>query len=758
MAKLPLSLSFLLFVSFQNAVADTFPKQALGTGAQGITFVANEVCEECHAQQFKEWQPSHHARAMQVATKQTVLGNFDQATFTDNAGVTSHFFKKADKFFIHTEHQLGKFADFEVQYTFGVDPLQQYLLTLPNSKLQAFTIAWDVKNRKWFDLYPNEKVTPNDPLHWSQRHHTWNSFCAECHSTNLQLNYDAENKRYQTTWSEINVSCQACHGPGQKHVAWAKEQSKSDVTKGLIVDYAQLNSQQTVDTCARCHSRRYPVSANDQHGQDFLNDFVPELLRQGLYYPDGQILEEVYVYASFKQSKMYRQGVQCMDCHNPHSLQLKQEGNAVCTICHQQTTANPKFPTLVVKAYDSSNHHFHKPDSPGAQCVNCHMPVKNYMVVDPRHDHSFRVPRPDLSVTLGVPNTCNQCHTDKEPQWTVDTMAQWYGKEWQTPHFASIIAAAQQGLPQAKNQLIELVQDETQSDMVRATGIDLLWPYGEEGLNTTLDNLDNSSPLVRTIAAKNLSHLPESQATSVAKRLLPLLKDAVKAVRIHAAKSLATLPGITLDKTQQADFEAALEEYKTAQLALNDQPEGYLNLAQLYAAMGKLDLAEQYYLTAMKQDERFLPTYNALANLYYQTNRLQQAEQIFSQSLKIDAKQGNTHYSLGLLLAQQKRLPEAEAHLKHATMLLPKNAKVLYNYGLLQQQLGKVSDASYILRKAHHLAPKDIKILYALVMLFAKEEQWDIAYGYAEKYAQLAPFNPKIAKLLAYLKNQMESK
>ena len=310
----------------------------------------------------------------------------------------------------------GKPADFEVVYTFGIEPLQQYLVEFPGGRLQSLTIAWDTKDKRWFHLYPGEDIPPDDPLHWTGRYQNWNGMCAECHSTNLQKNYDPEADTYQTTWSEINVSCQACHGPGAEHVAWGRSwkagNGDTESSNGLIVDFRGHDSRYQVDTCARCHSRRRQVSAEDAHGRHLLDDFLPSLLRDDLYHADGQILDEVYVYGSFLQSKMYAAGVRCTDCHDAHSAGLKAPGNDLCVQCHQPHN-NRRFATLKARHYDSTTHHFHPAGSPGAQCVNCHMPAKTYMVVDPRRDHSFRIPRPDLSVKLGTPNACTGCHDNQ---------------------------------------------------------------------------------------------------------------------------------------------------------------------------------------------------------------------------------------------------------------------------------------------------------------------------------------------------------
>lgn len=764
------------------ATDETWPQQVLGQGTNNVPFVHNESCAECHPQQFKEWLGSHHEQAMQPANEKTVLGNFDNARFTD-FDITSRFFKKGAKFFINTEGADGKQSDFEVKYTFGITPLQQYLLAFPKGRLQAFTIAWDTVNQRWFSLYPDEKIKPTDPLHWTERLHNWNSVCAECHSTNLELNYDLKTDHYKTTWAEINVSCQACHGPSGNHIKWAnlfknKKNISNDtgelgniLNKGLIVDYNTLNPKRQIETCARCHSRRYPISQNDQHGQALLDDFMPELLRDQLYHPDGQIIDEVYVYSSFLQTKMYSKGVTCMDCHHPHTLKLRRQGNSLCVFCHQLNPPNKLtasiepyvssfnkgeigriFKTLPSKNYNTPTHHFHKLDSPGAQCINCHMPTQTYMVNDPRHDHSFPIPRPHLSVTLGTPNACNQCHNDKSTAWAVETITQWYGNQsLQTPHLAEIIAAGRTDSAKAETQLIKLAKDTHQPAIIRATVLNLLQQYrSKETTQTMITALTDKAALVRTIAVQGLENLPPQSKFNT---LIPLLNDPIRAVRIEAAIILATVPPAKFNQSQRLVFETVLKEYQQAQKAQPDHPQGHFNLGRLYTVLGQLNLAEQAYKTAIKRDRHFFSAHNNLANLYYQMGRKSEAEKILRQAIQFTTEQGILYYSLGLLLAEQHH-QEAVAHLAKAAALMPNHLRVHYNYGLLLQRLGKTSQAETAFLKAYQLNTNDQSILTALATFHIQQHQWEKAYPYAKQLNQLYPYNPEIYRMLKYIQEQ----
>lgn len=706
-------------------------------------FVDNQSCVGCHAQAAKDWQGSHHEQAMQEANEKTVLGDFNNTTFTD-AGVTSRFFSKEGKYFVNTLGEDEKAADFEVKYTFGVEPLQQYLLAMPKGRLQAFTVAWDTEKKRWFDLHPNDPTPASDPINWTKRVYTANSFCIECHTTNMSLNFDVEKREYHTTWSEPNVSCQSCHGPGSKHVAWAEGDKRStSITNngmGLLVDYQKMSKKEAVETCARCHSRRHPVSENDAQGQVFLDNFMPELLREGSYHADGQIQDEVYVYGSFVQSKMYHKGVSCSDCHNPHTLKLREEGNALCVTCHQTRPPTERFASLGVKNYNTPEHHFHASDSEGAQCVNCHMPATTYMQVDPRRDHQFSIPRPDLTDKHGTPNACSRCHTDESASWATSAMNQWYGKSWQKrPNLADVMTPARQVAPEALPQLLALLTDPKHTEIIRATALGLLSNYGDAGLTARLDALKDTAPLLRATALQGMQSVPTQQAFQAIK---PLLNDPVRAVRITAANLLISVPKQHFSEGELQQRDKALEEYKAAQLAMADHPEGHANLGNLAIRMGEIQPAISAYQTAISLDPAFIPAYHSLGQLYYARQRYKEAVEIFRKALAINPAEGEIHYSLALLLAEQKQPEKALTHLAKAAALRPNHAQIHYNYGLLLQQQKQFNKAEQALLHAFKVNPSHERTLQALIAFYQQQGSPEKAKAFVQQLVKLRVGSP----------------
>ena len=649
---------------------------------------------------------------MQPAIDAFVLGDFSGVTVAHD-GTATRFFRRGDGYFLETDGPQGGGAEIPVLYTFGVEPLQQYLVPLPGGRLQAYPIAWDTEGERWFDLYPTVETNPDHPLHWTGRLNNWNGRCAECHSTNVQTGFDLPSNSFRTEWSAVNVGCQSCHGPGAAHVDWAQggdDTAGLEKTYGLVVDYAGLDAAGQVETCARCHSLRSRLTAEDLHGRPFLDDFAPALLREDLYHADGQILDEVFVYGSFVQSRMYRAGVTCLDCHDAHGGQALAQGNAVCTQCHN-TEPPDRFEGLRPATYDSPEHHRHEPGSPGAQCANCHMPARTYMVVDPRRDHGFRIPRPDLSGALGSPNACTGCHTGRTDRWAAQEIRSWTGRDpTRQDDFGLAIAAGRVGAP-AAGSLSAVAQDATQPAIVRATALDLLRQYGVEAGPAIVAGLADPEPLVRAAAARGMALASPAQRIPF---LFPLLTDPVRAVRVEAGRQLAPIPAEQMEPELREPFEAALAEYVTAQITAADTPEAHLNLARFWLDQSRPDLAEQAYRTAAE----------------------------------LAPDMGTPVYSLGLLLAESGRLDEAVTALGTAAERMPDEPRVHYNFALALQQVGRAEDAETAFLQAVALDPADPDTLRGLAILYAQQNHWVKAERYAAALVRLQPDTPSARQLL----------
>jgi len=707
-------------------------------------FAGSKKCLDCHKAEYDKWQDSHHDRAMEVANDATVLGDFKNAT-VEFHGVTSRFYRKADKFFVHTQGPDGIMGEFEITHTFGWHPLQQYLVPFPGGRLQCLPIAWDVREKKWYHLYPAAPIEPGGWLYWTNAGQNWNGMCAECHSTNLEKNYRIEDNSYDTTWSEIDVSCEACHGPGSRHVEWAEMPDMArpqTANYELVVSAKSMDSREQVELCAPCHSRRAILGDYTHAEPDLLDSMLPSLLTPELYYADGQILEEVYVYGSFTQSKMYRRNVRCSDCHDVHSTKKVREGNALCLQCHR------------AGVYDTKAHHFHKMKGEkgepiksaqgqvlfevgtGAECVQCHMPERPYMIIDYRADHSFRLPRPDLSIKVSTPNACNRCHVDKTDQWSDEYITKWYGPG-RRAHYGTIIDQGRKRSPAAHQNLIKLASDPLYPVIVRATALSLLAAYpGKETSRAYELALMDDEALVRRTA---VDHLNDSDPKRQAELLTAMLYDPVKAVRIEAARRMTEIADPQLSDAQQKIFRTSVTDYQKSMEYSADFAFGRYNLGNLYAALRQSPKAVENYQAAIEIDNLFYPAKVNLAMLYNQMGKNNEAEILLREVVRNHPEIYEVQYSLGLLLAEKKQYEEAAAYLKMAATGMPNRARIHYNLGLLLQYLKKDSDAESSLLRAKALEPDSLDFLYALADFYLKRRKFQQARSIAEEMVARHP-------------------
>jgi len=712
------------------------------------------------------WRRSHHAQAMQPANPTTVLGDFRNVRFTKD-GVTSSFYLKDNKPHVRTDGPGGELNDYPIAYTFGVFPLQQYLIPFPNGRLQSLALAWDSRTREqggqqWFHLYPNQKMPHTDPLHWTGQNQTWNYMCAECHSTNLRKNYDLATDRYDTTWSEINVSCESCHGPGSNHAAWAESRqnnagAQAESTKGFVVLLKSgpggwrlqqstahwiggARTQTELETCAPCHSRRHPIKSRSLPGEPFLDAYAPSLLDEGVYFADGQIQEEDYEYGSFVQSKMHREGVTCSDCHNPHSLALaSQDLNAVCGKCHS------------LAKFGSAEHHHHTTGSSGALCVNCHMPARTYMVKDVRRDHSFRLPRPDLSTVYETPNACNQCHTGKSAKWAADAAEKWYGFSRRLePHFVEALDAGRRGSPAAEKLLTSLIMDSSKPAIVRATALSLISQYlSAASLPAVEASLKDSDALVRGVAVRALEPLSQNAR---AERAAPLLSDPIRFVRIEAARLLAGIGAFT--QTQQAALDSAIAERIDSEMASAERPENHMNLGLLYAQMGRIADAQSELQTALRISPEYVPALVNLADIYRSQQHETEALQLLEKAIAAAPDAAEPILALGLLKTRIGRKQEALDLFAKAVHLQPTVTRYAYVYGVALHSYGEVEKAITLLKEAHDRRPTDRDVLVALITFQRDKGDVRSAAIYADKLVQLSPGDAQVVALRNSLNRQ----
>ena len=752
-------------------------EQASWTGIASVagearSFVGSETCAGCHQAEAKLWHASQHAHAMEHATDKTVLGDFNDAGF-DYHGIRSRFFRNNGKFFVETDGPDGQLATFQVKYTFGLDPLQQYLVEFPDGRIQALPLAWDARpkdqgGQRWFHLYPNENIMHDDVLHWTKLNQNWNFMCAECHSTGVHKNYDAAHDRFATTWSEISIGCESCHGQGSAHVAWARQRQSwwpfgktDDPAKGLAVgfderaDVAWRRDTKTgdprrnfppavlrkeVETCGLCHARRAQFSEEWVPGGWLSDTHLVTPLARGAFHADGQMRDgdESYNYGPFKQSKMFAAGVTCSDCHDPHSAKLRVSGDAVCLQCHAP------------EKYAATTHSHHAQADPPVACASCHMPVHAYMVVDRRHDHSFRIPRPDLSVKLGTPNACNGCHVDKSAEWASAAVERWFG-----PHrggfqnYAAAFHAAWADQADAGALLAAVARDADAPSFARASALGDLAP-SVSGANVDLARagLADPDPMVRIAALDMLQAVPVPQLWPLAS---PQLSDPSRGVRIKAADLLAAVPPASLTAADRDRYEAAAAEFVAAQRLNADRPEARSTLGNFLARRGDPKEAEAEFKAALRLEPQFAPAAVNLADLYRQLGRDAEAAEVLRTAIRASPRDAGLHHTLGLALVRAKHLDEAVGELRQAAELDPDQARYAYVYAVALNSAANRDGAIAILKANLARHPNDVDTLVALISFSREAGNLDAALDYAERLRQFVPNDPGVVRLIAEL-------
>ncbi len=732
------------------------------------TYVGRQSCIQCHQQEFRLWQGSDHDLAMDHATPSTVLANFDDVKL-EYQGTSTHFFRRADEYWVRTEGSDGKLHDFQITFVFGIRPLQQYLVEFERpvdlaegqvGKLQVLRWSWDTQKKAWFHLNPpdvpaSEKLSPSDPLHWTGAAQNWNHMCADCHSTNVQKNFDVAKRTYRTHFSEIDVSCEACHGPGSVHVDLASARSPFwDRKRGLGIESLTLaSSKREIETCAPCHSRRsvaHPGAANDN---SYWDRYDLELLSDATYHADGQIRDEVYEFGSFLQSKMYHKGIRCTDCHDAHTARVHFPDNRLCTSCHAHAGGR----------YDTPAHHHHQPGSAGSQCVSCHMPETPYMEVDLRRDHGLRVPRPDLSVSIGVPNACTGCHLQsaqvpgnslasheasqyqyysqwiaagragnshvqaelaRVDRWAHEWFDRWYG-ERPRPDHAKTMALAWRRQANSIESLETLISQNEQASIFRASALNALLQFAPQRAATTaVTLLRDADPIIQVAALRSLrGQLPEDWRESIAPRLL----DGTRLVRMEAAQLLAAEPASQLTLEQQTARHRALKEYRDGLRLNSDQAGAHLELGLLSEQLGQFDEAVRAYRTAIHVQPNVVGPRSNLASLLEQQGQVEEAKKWRAEELPLLARDAQ---------------------------LAPSHAATQYRYALalyLNQQPDK---AVVFMRQASELEPSNYDFGLGLVLLLEHTQKWNEALQELNRIHELRPGDPSLAAIRARIEAQ----
>jgi predicted CXXCH cytochrome family protein len=726
--------------------------------------VGSATCATCHAAQTTAWRSSHHAHAMAPATAATVKGDFS-APAIEVAGSRARFARDGDRFTVETEGRDGTRAAFVVTDVLGIEPLQQYLVRFPDGRIQVLPWAWDTRPRaqggqRWFHVYGDDPVPASDPRHWTRLLQGWNHMCAECHVTAMDKGYDPVSDSFRSTWTEPGVGCEGCHGAGGAHVAWARAGASSgDAGKGFAhvsarrpaVDWTPdpvtgspkasvaRPAGDEVELCARCHARRGPIASTWSPGRPLADTHRPALLSPDLFEDDGQMRDEVFNDHAFKQSLMYAKGVSCGDCHDPHSGQLRAAGSAVCGQCHDS------------QRFAAVQHTGHPAGPSAPDCIACHMPVRTYMQVDRRHDHSFRVPRPDLSVALGTSNACTDCHRDRDAAWAATAVERWHGPTRRGHQvYTKAFHATRVGDPSARELLQALAIDAAVPAVARATAVEFLrdWPSVDTE-TAVVKALADQDPLVRATALRQQDGQPPEVRW---RRAAPALHDPVRLVRLTSALVLADRPVASIPAVDRAAFDAATAELETSLQIEADRPDGRAGMAQLRIRQGRLADAEAEYRAGLRLEPAAVALSVNLADLLRRLGREGEGEPVLRAGLALTPDSAALHHALGLSLVRSRRIVDAMEHLRRAVEAEPASARYAYVYGVALQTTGRPDDALRVMRQALARSPSDANLLAALLQAALRSNDTADAGVLAARLARVRPDDPEIARLAARLR------
>jgi tetratricopeptide (TPR) repeat protein len=666
-------------------------------------YVGAKACISCHREEVDKWQGSHHDLAMQIANDSTVLGDFNDVK-TELDGVSYFFYKKNKEFFVRIKEIDNSDTEYKIAYTFGVDPLQQYLIDFDRGRKQVLRATWDTEENKWYHQYSGDAIEPTDWLHWSRGAQNWNTMCAECHSTNLQKNYTLENDAFNTTYSEINVSCESCHGPAYKHVDWANNDPIGENTFIL----KGIDPKEQINLCAPCHARRVKLTADLEPGMSFEDQYRLQTLSPNFYHRDGQILEEDYVYGSFRQSKMYAEGVKCNDCHDSHSLELKFEGNQLCLQCH------------LPEKYDSNEHHFHAENTEASLCISCHMTGAVYMGNDFRRDHSFRIPRPDQSISFGTPNACTQCHDDKSDQWASNNIKKWYGVT-RGKHFSdALLVSSKAEIGYSERAMLDqFISDLQFPSIARATVIENLNYTDQDQINVLLKALNDPSPMIRYQALMKFRELSLQIRTSIA---IKFASDPAKMVRIGAAQLVIGLDENTLGTNDIMNLSASRKELETMLFSNADFSTGRMQLGDYYLQKNELNSAIENYQMALQKDSLLTPVYSNLSVAYSMNKNYEDAGKTLDLWMLLEPELSRPHYLKALLNFEIKKIEEAVAEFKEAIRLNPNDTRSMYNLATFYYQDKKdLLLAENYINTALRIEPGNQDYKYLLAFIYKEQ-------------------------------------
>ncbi len=662
-------------------------------------------CMECHEDVYHHWQESHHGQANRLIS----WDNEDDRLAFDNESFESP--NHSWKFYREGDDAIVEFNGKKhiARMAIGITPLIQYLTEDVDGRWATVSAAWDPEKKEWFDTFDMDDRTESDWGHWTNRGMNWNVQCAYCHMTEFHKNYDPETDAYSSTWTEMAISCVQCHG----------DIAEKPSDNGCLIDlkeHASVPRETVIESCATCHSRRGEFDDDFKFGDKYADHYMLTLPTEPhLYYADGQILNEDYVWGSLRQSKMGHKGIDCLNCHDPHSTKLKLpiEGNMICLQCHATGVDGAQI-------INPTEHSFHPEDSTGNSCVECHMRQTTYMGRDPRRDHGFHIPDPLLTKELGIPNSCNECHDKlgnegEDVDWAIKWVDEWYGDKMKRPERNRTRAIQRAFNGEYAIDDLLAVYPEQVNPFWQATLLRTMLPWAHDPRLQELAQgaSRHEDPLVRVTAVPIIAQMPNANAW-----LEPMLSDEIREVRLAAAFEM------------REDLSQASSIRKELEASLNhtsDQPAGAMRRGQMAVSRGKREEAARWMKKATEWDSSSPAPYEAYAVVLGQLNKPEEALEQLKVATDLDTTSPRYPYLMALTLAELGKLDEAEANFRESVRREPRFDRAWYNLGLLLAQQEKLGEAVVALKNAEMANNTEPNYPYARATVHARMNDLDAA-------------------------------
>jgi len=689
-------------------------------------YAGSESCRECHPAEWEQWRTSNHGLAERPVSPALDKLAFDPPRTFQHGTQSTEVVFAAGHFGIRTLGFGSVISNYPVDRVIGNHPLRQFLTPIGGGRWQTHEATYDPITNKWFNVYGSEDRVPGEWGNWTGRGMNWNAMCAYCHNTRLRKNYDPATDTYHTTMAEQTVGCEACHGPMKDHGEWRRKfPDKDKYPKDPTI--VKFSVAQVRGTCGACHSRRHDLTGDFHPGESYFDHYSLTMVDEtDTYYPDGQVRDEDYAFASFISSYMRQANIRCIDCHQPHTAKRLLPGNDLCMRCHNGGLTNAPI-------IDPVKHSFHSATNSGFLCTGCHMPQTTYMQVHHRHDHGFTIPDPLLTKQFGIPNACNRCHTDKTTEWSLEFCEKWYGKKMDRHYRARSqwLARAKQGDDAVRTNITWMIRNETnyfwQAAAANFTG---RWLDDGEVRSALLGALKSEHPLVREKATRALEPLAAARRPDITAALAPLLDDPLRSVRHAAAWALRS----TVDLQSRAG-----EDLLHALTFNADQPAGQLQLGAFCVAREDWPRALEHFRAAVNWDPNSAALRHEYAVALSTLNQPQEALQQMQAAVRLAPREAEFRYKLGLAWSEAGNAANALAELSAAVKLDPRHTRALYNLGLAQNAAGQAEAALATLLQAEVADPRDPRAPYARATILVRLNRPDEARAAAQRALALQP-------------------